>query len=573
MFPRNEIFETLLRFRKVFYTVGFFTAVINILMLAPSLYMMEVYDRVLSSHNEYTLYMLSLLAIGLYALLSALDYIRSAVIIRIGLKIDASLNERVYNAAFQQNLGSNSINAGQALNDLTTIRQFLTGSGIFAFFDAPWFPVYLLIIFLFNPWLGIFAFISTSTLIGLAWINEFISRKSLSEANSVALRSFDMVSNNLRNAEVIEAMGMLPNMRSRWHKEHQVFLELQAEASQNTSKIAAITKFVRVCTQSLILGVAALLVIKGQVTSGMMIAASILLGRAITPVEQIISVWRQWSSVLSSYKRLEQLLSINPPRNTNMALPKPTGALNVEMVSASPPGAKLLALKNVNFSLNPGDCLGLIGPSGSGKSTLARLLVGVWPAAGGAVRLDGANVYQWNKDELGPSIGYLPQDVELFAGTIAENIARFGTINPEKVVKAAELAGIHEMILQMPQGYDTHIGDGGIGLSGGEKQRIGLARALFDNPALIVLDEPNSNLDEVGDQALAHTIAKLKELKRTIVLITHKPNIIRETNLLLFLQNGVALAFGPTDRVLEDLKKFKSQQNLRSNKTQGGDHV
>ena len=564
LLPSNEITDALLKFKRVFLAIGIFTAVINMLMLVPSLYMMEVYDRVLGSRNEYTLYMLSLMALGLYALISGLEYIRSMVVIRIGVKMDSYLNARVYTAAFEQNLGSAGINAGQALNDLTTIRQFVTGNGVFAFFDAPWFPIYLIIIFLFNAWLGLFALVSTIVLIGLAWINEAISSKPLAEANTVAIRSSNMASNNLRNAEVIEAMGMLPNMRSRWYAQHQQFLRLQTIASQRASQIGAITKFVRIAVQSLILGVAALLVIKGQVTSGMMIAASILLGRAIAPVEQIIAVWRQWSGVVSAYHRLDQLLVKNPPRVAGMSLPKPVGHILVEGVTAAPPGASTAVLKNLNLSLRPGDCLGLIGPSGSGKSTLARLLVGVWPAAVGTIRLDGANVYQWNKDELGPNIGYLPQDIELFAGTIADNIARFGAVDSEKVVAAAQLAGVHELILRMPKGYDTFIGDGGAGLSGGEKQRIALARALFDNPSVVVLDEPNSNLDEFGELALAQAILNLKQAGKTIVLITHRPNIIRNTNLLLVLRDGVALAFGPTEMVLQELSKFQAKHDAQA---------
>lgn len=569
LLPSNEITDALLKFKRVFLAIGIFTAVINMLMLVPSLYMMEVYDRVLGSRNEYTLYMLSLMALGLYALISGLEYIRSMVVIRIGVKMDSYLNARVYTAAFEQNLGSAGINAGQALNDLTTIRQFVTGNGVFAFFDAPWFPIYLIIIFLFNAWLGLFALVSTIVLIGLAWINEAISSKPLAEANTVAIRSSNMASNNLRNAEVIEAMGMLPNMRSRWYAQHQQFLRLQTIASQRASQIGAITKFVRIAVQSLILGVAALLVIKGQVTSGMMIAASILLGRAIAPVEQIIAVWRQWSGVVSAYHRLDQLLVKNPPRVAGMSLPKPVGHILVEGVTAAPPGASTAVLKNLNLSLRPGDCLGLIGPSGSGKSTLARLLVGVWPAAVGTIRLDGANVYQWNKDELGPNIGYLPQDIELFAGTIADNIARFGAVDSEKVVAAAQLAGVHELILRMPKGYDTFIGDGGAGLSGGEKQRIALARALFDNPSVVVLDEPNSNLDEFGELALAQAILNLKQAGKTIVLITHRPNIIRNTNLLLVLRDGVALAFGPTEMVLQELSKFQAKHDAQAQVAEG----
>jgi ATP-binding cassette, subfamily C, bacterial exporter for protease/lipase len=564
LMPKNEITEALVKFKKVFYTIAIFTACVNILMLVPSIYMLEVYDRVLASRNETTLYMLSMMTLGLFALISVLEYVRSMVVIRIGAKMDSFLNARVYTAAFEQNLRSTGVNAGQALNDLTTIRQFVTGNGMFAFFDAPWFPIYLLVIFLFNFWMGLFALVSVIVLVGLAWLNEIVSHKPLAQANITAIRSSNVATNNLRNAEVIEAMGMLPNMRKRWYAEHVKFLKFQAEASQKASRVSSITKFVRIAVQSLILGVGALLVIMGDVTSGMMIAGSILLGRALAPVEQIIAVWRQWSGVMSAYQRLQKLLSDNPPREPGMELPRPEGHLSVEGVMAAPPMVPVAVLKGVSFAIKAGDCLGVIGPSGSGKSTLARLLVGVWKAHAGKVRLDGADVYQWNKDELGPHLGYLPQDVELFAGTISENIARFGELDAEKVVYAAKLAGVHDLILRLPEGYDTPIGDGGLGLSGGEKQRIGLARALYGDPALIVLDEPNSNLDDIGEIALTQAIIRLRQLRKTVILISHRPSIIRETNKLLVLREGVVAAFGPTDQVLKDLAQFKAQQEAQA---------
>lgn len=562
--PKNEITEALLKFKHVFYTVAVFTAVINILMLVPSIYMLEVYDRVLVSRNETTLYVLTFMCVGLFALIAILEYIRSMVVIRVGAKMDTFLNNRVFTAAFEQNLRSVGVNAGQALNDLTTIRQFVTGNGMFAFFDAPWFPIYLLVIFVFNFWMGLFSLVSVILLVGLAWLNEIVSRKPLAEANSTAIRSSNMATNNLRNAEVIEAMGMLPNMRKRWYSQHLKFLNLQAEASQKASRVSSATKFVTIAVQSLILGVGALLVIRGQVTAGMMIAGSILLGRALAPVQQIIGVWRQWSSVTSAYGRLQSLLADNPPREAGMELPKPTGVVSVESVTAAPPMAAVAVLKGVSFQIQSGDCLGVIGPSGSGKSTLARLVVGVWRAAVGKVRLDGADVFLWNKDELGPSVGYLPQDIELFAGTISENIARFGEVNAEQVVAAAKLAGVHELILRLPEGYDTLIGDGGLGLSGGEKQRLGLARALYGEPSLIVLDEPNSNLDDIGEIALTQAIIRLRQMRKTVILISHRPSIIRETNKLLVLRDGMVSAFGPTDQVLKDLAQFKAQQEAQA---------
>lgn len=561
--PKNEITLAILKFERVFRSIGAFTACINLLMLVPSIYMMQVYDRVLASQNGFTLLMLSLMALGLYGLISLLEHVRSMVVIQIGNRLDAFLNERVYTAAFEQNLTQSGVNAGQALNDLTTIRQFVTGNGMFAFFDAPWFPIYLLVIFIFNPWLGLFALVSTSILVGLAWLNELMVKNPLSAANTLAVQSSTTATNTLRNAEVIEAMGMLPHMRQRWFAVHKQFIQLQVEASQKAALVAATTKFVRTSVQSLILGVAALLVINSQITAGMMIAASILLGRTIAPVEQIIGVWKQWRGVVSAYERLTKLLESFPERKKGMALPRPEGVLSVEAVTAMPPGTRVPALKNVSFGLLKGDILGVIGPSGSGKSTLARVLVGVWPS-NGKVRLDGADVYQWNKEELGPSIGYLPQDIELFAGTISENIARFGEVDSQKVIAAAQLAGVHHMILQLPEGYDTKVGDAGAGLSGGQKQRIGLARALYDNPSLIVLDEPNSNLDDVGEAALAEAILHLKNQQKTVVLISHRPSVIKTTTKLLMLRDGGVIAFGPTDQVLKAFAEAQSKQRAEA---------
>ncbi len=557
--PQNEITEVLASFKKAFNTIGVFSAVINGLMLMPAIYMLQLYDSVLTSRNEMTLLMLTLIVIGAYIFLGALEYVRSFVLIRIGAKLDTQLNKRIYTAAFEQSLKQGEGNAGQALKDLTTIRQFMTGNALFAFFDAPWFPIYIAVIFMFHPWLGVFALFGTFTLILLAYINEKISRKPLDEANSMAVVSTNMASNNLRNAEVIEAMGMLPNLQSRWNKLHSRFLNLQADASEKSGIVTAISKSTTVALQSLMLGLGALLVLGNEISPGMMIAASILMGRAIAPVQLLISVWKQFGGARSAYDRLIKLLEQNPAREPGMSLPRPNGIINVENVTAAPPGSRVPVIKGLNISVAAGEVLGVIGPSGSGKSTLARLLVGVWPAAAGKVRLDGADVYLWNKDELGPSIGYLPQDIELFSGTVSENIARFGEVDPEKVILAANRAGVHQMILNMPEGYDTKLGDGGAGLSGGQKQRLGLARAMYDDPALIVLDEPNSNLDEIGEQALLTALIDLRKRGKTIVLITHRSSIISVTNKLLLLHEGMAKLFGPTEQVLAELKKQQQQ--------------
>ena len=557
---KNEIAEALLAFKSVFITVGLFSAILNLLMLVPSLYMLQVYDRVLSSRNEATLLMLTLIVVGAYLILGGLEYVRSFVLIRVSSKLDTVLNKRVYTAAFEQSLKSKGTNAGQSLQDLTTIRQFVSGNGLFAFFDAPWFPIYILIIFLFDTSLGLFALAGSIVLIVLAVISEVISRKPLSEANSIAVKANNLATNNLRNAEVIEAMGMLNNLMGRWYRLQQQFLALQSEASDKAASIGAMSRFIRISLQSLVLGLGALLVLENKITPGMMIVASILMGRVLSPVEQLISVGKTWNATKSAYIRLNELLEANPAREAGMELPEPLGVVSVEGITVLPPGAQTAALKNVTFALEPGDVLGVIGPSGAGKSTLARILVGVWPTRAGQVRLDAVDIFQWNKQELGPHIGYLPQTIELFAGTVSENIARFGEVEPDKVISAAKQAGVHEMILRLPDGYDTLLGDDGAGLSGGQKQRLGLARAIYNEPAFIVLDEPNSNLDETGEKALAETIKKLQKQRKTIVMITHRSSALAVSNKLLLLVDGTVQLFGPTANVMKTIAQ-KNKEN------------
>jgi ATP-binding cassette subfamily C exporter for protease/lipase len=548
--PKNEIGRILIGFKSTFVTVGTFSAITNLLGLAPSLYMLQVYDRVITSRNEITLLMLTLMMLGAYLFIGALEMIRSFVLIRVGARFDMQMNKRIYTAAFERNLKSAGGSAGQALNDLTTVRQFLTGSAVFAFFDVPWFPIYLAVIFFFEPWLGVFALVGVAIQIVLAIVNERMTHAPLSEANNMAIAASTAATNNLRNAEVIESMGMLPNLQQRWFKLHGKFLNLQAQASQKAGVIGAATKFFQSSWSSLVLGMGALLVLDNKITSGMMIAASILVGKTTQPVQQVIGVWKSWASVRSAFERMTALLETHPARAAGMALPAPQGTLTVEGVSAAPPGVRSPIVRSVSFGILPGDVLGVIGPSGSGKSTLARLLVGVWPTMIGTVRLDGADIYAWNKAELGPHLGYLPQDIELFSGTVSENIARFGDVDAEKVVQAAKRAGVHDMILHFPEGYDTKLGDGGAGLSGGQKQRLGLARAMYGDPALLVLDEPNSNLDEMGENALVASVREMSARGKTVVLITHRPSAISATTKLLVMRDGTVQMFGPTKDVL-----------------------
>ncbi|CDG22397.1 Alkaline protease secretion ATP-binding protein AprD [Xenorhabdus poinarii G6] len=571
-FPKDEITDVIRARSKVFWTVGLFTAFINLLMLVPSVYMLQVYDRVLPSSNKMTLLMLTLITLGMFAMMGGLEYIRSMVVIRIGSQFDMRLNQRVYTASYESNLRNGSTDAGQMLNDLATIRQFLTGSALFAFFDAPWFPVYLCVIFLFSPYLGLLALVGAIILILLAVLNQWLSQASLAAANTLSLRSTHLASTHLRNAEVIEALGMLPTLRHRWFGLHQRFLNFQRIASERSAAITALSKTVRMALQSLILGLGGWLAIEGHITPGMMIAGSILMGRALSPIEQLIQAWKSWSAARLSWQRLDKLLTAQPERKRGMSLPTPEGALLLENVSAMPPSKRRAVpaspngalpkpsyvLQDISFALRSGDVLGVIGPSASGKSTLARLLVGIWPAQEGVVRLDGADIYQWNKDELGISIGYLPQDIELFGGTIAENIARFHEVEPEKVIEAAKKAGVHELILNLEQGYDTVIGAGGMGLSGGQKQRIGLARALYGNPSLVVLDEPNSNLDDSGEKALNQAIAQLREQGKTVVVITHRPSLLSQTTKILLLVQGKMKMFGSSPQVMAALSQSQS---------------
>lgn len=558
--PKGEVAKVFDGFKANYFTIAILSAIINVIMLVPSLYMLQVYDRVLSSRNESTLLLLTLIIVVAYLVMSGLDYVRSFLAIRISSKVDMLLNTRIYRAAFMHNLMGKPMNAGQALQDLATLRQFLSGNSLFAFFDAPWFPIYLLIIFIIHPYLGVFALIGTLIHIALAIWNQTATQKPLAEANSMSVKANQLATNNLRHAEVIESMGMLPNFQNRWFNMHAKFIDLQSQASDKAGVIAVSTKFVRISLQSLILGFAALLVLDEEITAGMMIVSTILMGRTLQPVEQIISTWRGWNNTKSAYQRLDELLTANSLKKTTMALPNPKGEIAVEQVTSMPPGARKPTIQNLSFAIQPGDVLGVVGPSGAGKSTLARVLVGVWPAAAGKVRLDGADIFQWDKAELGPHIGYLPQDIELFTGSVSENIARFGEVDAEKVVLAAKRAGVHDMILHLPEGYDTPLGDGGTGLSGGQKQRIGLARAMYNDPTFVVLDEPNANLDDAGEKALLGAIKALREAGKTIVLITHKTSTLAATNKLLVLKDGLGQAFGETQKVLSQLNEMVQKQ-------------
>lgn len=552
--PGRDIDAALLGYRKLFGTLALFSGVINLLMLVPSIYMMQVFDRVLTSRNETTLLMLTLIVLGLFLLSSLLEWIRGQVMVRMSAGFDLQLGERLFGAAFERSLREQGANPAQVLSDLTTLRQFISGPALIALFDAPWFPFYLAVAFAFHHWLGWFATVGITLLIVLAVWNELVTRQSMAEANQLAVSASGYVNNTLQHAEVIQALGMLPVLRQRWARLQQRIIAAQSEASERSSRITAATRFVRMTWQALALGLGAMLVLENEISSGAMIAVSILLGRAMAPVEQAIGSWKSLGSAKSSYERLCRLLADFPREAPRMPLPAPSGALRLDQLVVVPPGAERPVVNGVSFSLAKGEVMAVVGPSASGKSTLARAMVGIWPASKGAVRLDEADVGQWTRDALGPWLGYLPQDVELFDGTVAENIARFGAIDAQKVIEAARLAGIHEMILNLPKGYDSQLGGAkGVKLSGGQKQRLGLARALYGKPVLVVLDEPNSNLDEAGEGALVTAIKALKAEGSTVVLVTHRPNVLGVVDKLLILREGTVQMFGPRDQVLKAL--------------------
>lgn len=553
--PQSELRAALRTCRTSFLSAGFFSFFINLLLLVPSIYMLQVYDRVLASGSESTLLMLTLITVFLFIVMGGLEWVRSQIMIVASTRLDGLLGGRVFAAVFARNLASGGrVASAQPLGDLLQLRQFLTGPGLFAFFDAPWFPIYLGLMFLFHPIFGGVGLVSAFVLAGLALWNEAATRDTLQEANRHAAEASLFTQNNLRNAEVIEAMGMLPRMRARWQEKQTRLLGLQGEASAKSGLITALSKTYRLTIQSLILGLGAYLAIHKEITPGLVIAGSILLGRALAPLDLMINTWRGFLLARESYRRLDELLGTLPSPGTPMPLPPPKGEIVVENAVIQPPGALAPVLKGINLSIAPGTQLGIIGPSAAGKSTLARSILGLYRPAKGAIRLDGAEPHQWDREALGQYIGYLPQDVELLDGSIGENIARFGTVDADRVVEAARAARIHDLILRLPEGYNTRIAGNGNMLSAGQRQRLGLARALYGNPVLVILDEPNSNLDQDGESALLAALADLKRLGRTVILITHRSNILNQVDQILLVMDGQVALFGPRDQVLAALQ-------------------
>ncbi|WP_122664496.1 type I secretion system permease/ATPase [Pseudomonas viridiflava] len=553
--PKTELEQALALCKGSFLSVGFFSFFVNLLMLVPSFYMLQVYDRAVGSGSVSTLVMLTLIMLLLMATVGGLEWVRSRVMVRISTRLEALLGQRLFDASFKQALNSGGMNASaQPLSDLSGLRQFLTGNGLFAFFDTPWIPIYLAVMFIFHPWYGWMGVISALLLGALAYLNEKLTQAPLHAANREQMAATSFTNKSLRNAEVVESMGMLGQLRNRWKARTHKVLVLQSLASDRAGAIAAVSKTFRQVVQSLVLGLGAYLTIKHEISSGLMIAGSILLGRALAPIDQLIGVWKGFIGARAQYARLQDLLRKIAAEPERMSLPAPEGTISVSNLSAGSPDSRKPIIRGLNFHVAAGETVGVIGPSGAGKSTLARALLGVWPSLQGTVRLDGADITQWRREELGQHIGYLPQDIELFEGTISENIARFGDVDASAVVAAARMAGVHELILQLPEGYDTVIGANGGGLSGGQRQRVGLARALYGAPRLVVLDEPNSNLDDAGERMLAEALQKLKQSGATVFVITHRSGVLANVDKLLVLNQGELSLYGPRDKVLAHLQ-------------------
>jgi ATP-binding cassette subfamily B protein/ATP-binding cassette subfamily C protein len=542
--------DALMACRGGFLAVALFSLCINLLMLTVPLYMLQLFSRVLGSGSTDTLLLLTAIAGIALLTLAVLEAVRGQVLLRTGAWIDSRLGGSLLARSIRATLRHNRDPSVQALRDLSTFRGFLTGPAIFPVLDAPWTPIFLVVIFLLHPLLGVIALTGALVLLTLAIVNELTTRKPLQHSGNASIQALHQAEAAARNADAIEAMGMMPGLIRRWNQQNAEALSLQAQAGIRSGGIAAGARFVRLFLQIGMFGAGAWLVILGELTPGAMIAGSILMGRALAPVDRAIGSWRLAIAAREAYRRISIQLDETPSREKAMALPTPSGRLRVEGLAYVHPGATKPVLRNIAFVIEPGEVLGLIGPTATGKTTLARLLVGNLEPRAGHVRLDGIEIAQWASEDRGRHIGYLPQDVELFSGTVAENIARMGEGEAEKVIAAARLAGVHDMILHLPQGYDTEVGEGGAALSGGQRQRIALARALFGDPPFLVLDEPNASLDQGGEQALLNAIATLKARRATLVVIAHRPNLLRHTDKILVLRDGVPQMFGPRDKVL-----------------------
>jgi len=565
--PMWEIFKPM---RPQMGRAFIFTVVAGLLVLAPSVYMLEVYARVVDSRSHLTLWMLTLAVVLAYVVMEALEWVRGEMLLEAGHEADRTVSPRLFDLIFEANLRRQPGGNLQVMNDWRTVREFLHSPFVAAAMETPVALVFLVLVYLINPLLGWVTLAGAVLQVMIAWLTERSTQPPLAAANRTAQAAQQYADGSLRNAEVIEAMGMIRDIHARWIKRQREFLGLQAEASGAAGGFQAGSKMIQQVLSSALLGLSAWLFLKNELAGGpaMMIVASIIGGRVLTPLVQMVSQWRGVVNARDAWGRLNLLMTMIPAREAGMALPAPRGLVTVEQLVAgapvSPGQAPVPILKGLQFVLQPGESLAVIGPSASGKTTLARLLVGLWPAIGGKVRLDGADVHTWHKSELGPHLGYLPQGVELFEGTVAENICRFGPAQPDQIEAAARAVGLHEFILALPQGYDTPVGRDGAVLSGGQRQRVALARALYGDPALLVLDEPNSSLDEAGDAALNAALRGLKARGATVVVMTHRTSVLGAMDKVLLLVDGAQQAFGPRDEVMAALQKAQTQAQAQA---------
>ena len=566
----DELAAAMQSCRRYIATAGFFSLGINLLYLAAPLYMLQVYDRVISSASKVTLVMLTLALLIALVALAGLDMVRGRILARAGVRLDRQLSHRVI-AATVDSAAKGGPAGSQPLRDFDSVRNFFSGSGVSALFDIPWAPLYVLVIFLLHPLLGAFALFGVIVLIAVAALNERYTRKPQAAANEASQSTYRFTELSLRNWEVVRAMGMLPGLLQRWGRDRSKMIAWQSTGAGRMATTSSLTRFLRLMLQSLMLGFGAYLVIERQATVGAMFAASILMARALQPAEQIVGQWRNYTSARSAFERIRSLLADNPLPDTKLALPRPQGRIAVETMTFGIRGNPKPILTKIGFVIEPGEVVSVIGPSGAGKSTLARLLVGVLAPLGGAVRLDGAEVSKWPPDALGQHIGYLPQDIELFADTVAANICRFRAGDDAAIIRAAQMAGVHELILGLPNGYDTQIGEGGAVLSGGMRQRIALARAVYGEPSFVVLDEPNSNLDTDGDAALANCITQLKQRGTTVAIIAHRSSTIGVSDKILVMNKGTVVLYGPRAEVLPKLARPVTLKAVSANSAAAGD--
>ncbi|GAB3647792.1 type I secretion system permease/ATPase [Ramlibacter alkalitolerans] len=547
---RQDAGALLRPFRREFAAVGVFSGVANLLLLAPTIYMLQVYDRVLVSQSELTLLAVSVITLFLFAVLAFAEGVRSRVLVRTNTRLDRQLGTQVFNASFEASLRETGHSPARSFADLAVVRQFLTGPGVFAFFDLPWVPIYLGVSFFLHPMLG---WVSTAFAVLQVLLALFGHQRTAGPAEAAARSASEgdlYLQAKLRHAETLDAMGMLPRLRARWRQRREAALALHAAAAERNQRIASLSKFVRYTQQSLTLAAGALLVIDGQLTPGAMIAANVLAARALAPIDHVVGNWRAFVGARGAWQRLRGLLQSFPLQPAQEPRARPAGAVRLRGLTASAPGRATPILRGIDLDIEAGQTLVILGPSGSGKSTLARCLVGIWPDAQGEVLLDGRPLAGWNREALGPHVGYLPQDVELFDGSVAENIARMAVAEPAKVIAASRATGLHDAILRLPQGYDTPIGEAGGVLSGGQRQRLALARALYGDPALLVLDEPNAYLDDAGELALLQAMRELRRQGRTLVLVTHRLPAPQLADRVLVLRDGAVAAYGPPAQVL-----------------------